>query len=494
MLAKRSKVTLEDYIRRKNKNKVSQYPTNNFSIIPSWNKEFVCLVGLENVVQFRLEWLDKTAYSSSNQHKTSGNLRTYPYTCAKCNTDVSCTWKRDVDSSILCDSCFRCCWKKDHWVFREPPETIIRSVSGSSSIFASSSQPGWNEPEAVFPLQHSSYSIQQQCDQQVAKNSKLHPDSPCYCSSCLYSDLSSSPSESFSDTSFQWSSSCSSSLCDGSSPSYLSFSSDLNSSSSSSMTSPSSGFPLVNPNQCISQKVTKSYRMETPLAKALIKDDKVEQEMKKEIEEWKMMNKSQSKEEKNGKMAALNAPSRQQILPKTQLLTPNVQRKSAKKYKMTIKELNTVHGNLQKVTPNVSSATSGSSTNTSGSGKSKPTIHYLPKTWSAVSGNARNQGSRSSAKKGPVTMDEKFSVEVQHQANLTHPSTAQISSASTHMFSSSQTALSTNQGKTNPWDNKWEATSNQKIDDKWIQKPKNSVKCTGSYASSSSSLFGQPTK
>ncbi|KAG7329745.1 hypothetical protein KOW79_005967 [Hemibagrus wyckioides] len=340
MLAKRSKVTLEDYIRRKNKNKVSQYPTNNFSIIPSWNKEFVCLVGLENVVQFRLEWLDKTAYSSSNQHKTS----------------------------------------------------------------------------------------------------------------------------------------------------------DLNSSSSSSMTSPSSGFPLVNPNQCISQKVTKSYRMETPLAKALIKDDKVEQEMKKEIEEWKMMNKSQSKEEKNGKMAALNAPSRQQILPKTQLLTPNVQRKSAKKYKMTIKELNTVHGNLQKVTPNVSSATSGSSTNTSGSGKSKPTIHYLPKTWSAVSGNARNQGSRSSAKKGPVTMDEKFSVEVQHQANLTHPSTAQISSASTHMFSSSQTALSTNQGKTNPWDNKWEATSNQKIDDKWIQKPKNSVKCTGSYASSSSSLFGQPTK
>lgn len=235
--------------------------------------------------------------------------------------------------------------------------------------------------------------------------------------------------------------------------------------------------------------------METPLAKALVKEDKVEQEMKKEIEEWKMMNKSQSKEEKTGKMAALNSPSRQQILPKTQLLTPNVQKTTtAKKYKMTIEELNTVHGNLQKVTPNVSSATSGSSTNTSGSGKSKPTIHYLPKTCSAVSGNARNQGSRSSAKKGPVTMDEKFSIEGQHQANLTHPLTSQISSASTHTFSLSQTALSTNQGKTDPWDNKWEATPNQKTEDKWIQKPKISMGSTGSYASCSSSLFGPPKK
>ncbi|KAK3567033.1 hypothetical protein QTP86_008972 [Hemibagrus guttatus] len=35
-------------------------PTDGFSIIPSWDKEFVCLIGLENVVQFRLEWLDKT--------------------------------------------------------------------------------------------------------------------------------------------------------------------------------------------------------------------------------------------------------------------------------------------------------------------------------------------------------------------------------------------------------------------------------------------------
>ncbi|XP_027004386.1 transcriptional repressor p66-alpha-like [Tachysurus fulvidraco] len=118
MLNSKCNVYLEDC----NKKKPLQDPTNGFSIIPSWDKEFVCLIGLENVVQFRLDWLDKAVYAASNQPRTRGKpreFRKYPYTCAKCNTDVSCTWKRDVDSSILCDSCSRCHWRKAHWLSRE---------------------------------------------------------------------------------------------------------------------------------------------------------------------------------------------------------------------------------------------------------------------------------------------------------------------------------------------------------------------------------------
>lgn len=51
-----------------------QGPTDDFSIIPSWSKEFSCLIGLEEVVQFRLERLDKTVYTAANKHGTRGTI------------------------------------------------------------------------------------------------------------------------------------------------------------------------------------------------------------------------------------------------------------------------------------------------------------------------------------------------------------------------------------------------------------------------------------
>ncbi|MCJ8732049.1 hypothetical protein PDJAM_G00206490 [Pangasius djambal] len=546
-----------------------QDPTNDFSIIPSWNKEFVYLVGLEEVVQFRLEWLDKTVYTAPNKHTTRGRPKKFPipavepatlpkdpYTCVKCTTDVSCSWKLDMNSSILCHACVKCSWRKDHWLYSGPTETIIKSISDNSSSLTSSSKPVWNDPqsmkEAVFPLQHSSHSVPQACDQQVPKNSlssssNFHPDSPFYCSSPLSSDLSSPPGF-YSDTSSQWSCSFSSddypyiyhsssspgsSLCDGSSPSYLPSYSDL-SSSSSSMSPTPSGCPPKNSSKWVSQKGKTPYWMETPLAKALLIDDKAEQETKKEKEEQLTRNKSQCKEEKTEKMAALSVLSsslNRRILPKTQsalpdsvpssspllsgskhqfqtqMLTPNLQKTtSAEKNKLTKEEgLKPGHGNLQKVTPNmscgyVSSTKSGSSTYTSDSGKSKSTICYLPTTWSAVSGNVRQQDSRSiprcfdENKKESFMKNEKFGTKVQHQASHSHPSSSRVSSAPTHASFLSQTALSSNQGKTIPQNKvKWEAGPNQKID-KWVQKPESFMGSHGSYSScsSSSSSFDQP--
>ncbi|XP_026792038.2 uncharacterized protein LOC113540054 isoform X2 [Pangasianodon hypophthalmus] len=547
-----------------------QDPTNDFSIIPSWNKEFVYLIGLEEVVQFRLEWLDKTVYTAPNKHRTRGRPKKFsipavvpatlpkdPFTCAKCNTDVSCSWKPDVNSSILCHACVKCSWRKDHWLSSGPTETIIKSISDNSS---SLSKPVWNEPrsmkEAVFPLQHSSHSVPQECDQQVPKNSlssssNFHPDSPFCCSSPLSSDLSSPPGF-YSDTSSQWSSSFSSddypclyhsssspgsSLCDGSSPSYLPSYSDLNSSSSSMSPSPS-GSPPKNSSKWVSQKGKTPYWMEFPLTKALLIDDKAEQETKKEKEEQLTRSKSQCKEEKTGKMAALSVPSsssNQRILPKTQpalpdsvpssspllsvskhqfqtqILTSDLQKTtSAEKNKLTMEEgLKPGDGSLQKITPNmscgyISSKKSGSSTYTLDSEKSKSTIRYLPTTWSAVSGSVRQQDSRSiprcfdDNKKESIMKNGKFGTKVQHQVSHAHPTSSRISSAPTHASFLSQTALSSNQAKAIPQNKaKWVAAPNQKID-KWIQKPESSMGSHGSYSSwssaSSSSSFDQLRK
>ncbi|MCI4377893.1 hypothetical protein PGIGA_G00208840 [Pangasianodon gigas] len=494
----------------------TQDPTNDFSIIPSWNKEFVYLIGLEEVVQFRLEWLDKTVYTAPNKHRTRGRPKKFPipavvpaalpkdpFTCVKCNTDVSCSWKPDVNSSILCHACVKCSWRKDHWLSSGPTETIIKSISDNSSSLTSSnlsSPPGF------------------------------------------YSDTSSQWSSSFSSEDYPCiyhSSSCpGSSLCDGSSPSYLPSYSDLNSSSSSMSPSPS-GSPPKNSSKWVSQKGKTPYWMESPLTKALFIDDKAEQEMKKEKEEQLTRSKSQCKEEKTGKMAALSVPSsssNQRILPKTQpalpdsvpssspllsvskhqfqtqILTSDLQKTSAEKNKLTMEEgLKPGHGNLQKITPNmscgyISSKKSGSSTYTLDSEKSKSAIRYLPTTWSAVSGSVRQQDSRSiprcfdDNKKESIMKNEKFGTKVQHQAAHAHPSSSRISSAPTHASFLSQTALSSNQGKTIPQNKaKWVAAPNQKID-KWIQKPESSMGSHGSYSScssassSSSSSFDQPEK
>lgn len=471
-----------------------------------------------------------------------------PYTCVKCNTDVSCSWKFDVNCSILCHSCVKCSWRKDHWLSSGPTETIIKSNSDNSSILTSSSNAVWNEPQslkqAALRLQHSSRSVPQECDQQVFKNSlssssNFHPDSPsCLCSP-LSSDLSSSPPDYCSDTSSHWSSSISSDncfssdsssscclsscgLCNGSSSSCLPSSSDL-SSSSSSMTPSASGSPPKNSSKWVLQKVKTPYWMETPLARALFKDDKGKKKKDKEKEE--QLTKSKCKEEKTGKMAALRVPSlssNQQILPKTQsalpdseqssspllrvskhqlqtrMLTPNPRKTTiAEENKLTMEEgLKTGHGNLQKVTPKVShghisSTNSGSSTYTSDSGKA--TVHYLPTSWSDVSGNVRQQDSTAiprcfdDNKKESIMKNKKFRTKVQHQASHAHPSSSWISSAPTRASFLSQTVLSSNQGKTKPQE-KWEAAPNQRI-----QKPKTSMGSHGSHpscslSSSSSSL------
>lgn len=210
-----------------------------------------------------------------------------------------------MNSNLLCNSCFKCSWKKDHWLSIKPTETINKSISDNSSILTASCQPVWNEfqsiMEAVFPLQNSSHSIPQQCDQQVLQNplsssSNFHPESPFYSSSSLSSDLSSSPPGHFSDASSNWrfsfssgdhfsrvyhsSSSCGSSLSDDSSPMYLPSSSDLSSSTSMTSSAPSSP-----PSKQVSQKVKTPYWMESSLAKALIQDDKAKKEMKKHEEE-----------------------------------------------------------------------------------------------------------------------------------------------------------------------------------------------------------------
>lgn len=289
------------------------------------------------------------------------------------------------------------------------------------------------------------------------------------------------------------------------------------------MTPSASGSPPKNSSKWVLQKVKTPYWMETPLARALFKDDKGKKKKDKEKEE--QLTKSKCKEEKTGKMAALRVPSlssNQQILPKTQsalpdseqssspllrvskhqlqtrMLTPNPRKTTiAEENKLTMEEgLKTGHGNLQKVTPKVShghisSTNSGSSTYTSDSGKA--TVHYLPTSWSDVSGNVRQQDSMAiprcfdDNKKESIMKNKKFRTKVQHQASHAHPSSSWISSAPTRASFLSQTVLSSNQGKTKPQE-KWEAAPNQRI-----QKPKTSMGSHGSHpscslSSSSSSL------
>lgn len=404
-----------------------------------------------------------------------------------------------MNSNLLCHSCFKCSWRKDHWISIKPTETINKSISDNLSILTTSCQPVWNEcqsiVEAVFPLQNPSHSIPQGCDQQVPKNplsssSNSHPESPFFSSSSLSSDLSSSPPGYFSDASSHWpssfssgdhfsrvyhsSSSCGSSLSDDSSPMYLPSSSDLNSSTSMTSSAPSSP-----PSQQVSQKVKTPYWMESSLAKALIQDAKAKKEMKKhEEEQQSRTNKSQSKKDKTGKMAASSVPSssssssNQQVLPKLQstiiysepsvspllsiskqevqtlVSTPNLQKTvSVEKSKLTVKEgLKKKRG--KKVNPNVSSGyvsstTSGSSTYTSDSGKSKSTVRKLPATWSAVSGNITQQDSRSvprcldDNKVGSATKNKKVSTKP-YQVPHTCPSLSLIGSVPSHVSRTAQ--------------------------------------------------------
>ncbi|KAI5103866.1 transcriptional repressor p66-alpha isoform X4 [Silurus meridionalis] len=195
MLGTKYNVSIKDYFQLKKKKEKLHDPSTDFSIIPSWNKEFVRLIGLEEVVQFRLDWPHtKNLHTATNKHKTKGRPKKFPisavavpatlpkdpYTCAKCNTDVSHSWKRDVNSSILCHSCFKCIWRKDHWLPSGPKETIKPSTNSFRSVL--------NEP--------------------MKEDAFFDPDSPVYCSSSRSSDLSFSPPGFYSDTTSNWSSSC----------------------------------------------------------------------------------------------------------------------------------------------------------------------------------------------------------------------------------------------------------------------------------------------
>lgn len=167
--------------------------------------------------------------------------------------------------------------------------------------------------------------------------------------------------------------------------------------------------------------------METPTAKALLKDDEAKQKTKDEKAEQSRRNKSQSKEDKSGKTAALSvlsSSSKWHILPKTpsappeleppmspllnvikhqfqtQLLTPHLQKMTiVEKFNLTMEEgLKPGHGNVHKVTPAVSRGyvsctTSGPSACLTDFGKSKSTVHSLPTTWTADSVNITQQDS-----------------------------------------------------------------------------------------------------
>ncbi|XP_053351524.1 uncharacterized protein LOC128521572 [Clarias gariepinus] len=173
---KRFNFSLKKHLLPKNKNNHLRDPTNDFSIIPSWNKEFVCLLGLEEVVQFRLEWQDKIVSTVPNKHRTRGRKKRFPipsvvpatlpkdpYTCVKCSTDVSCSWNRDGNCSVLCHTCFKCSWRKDHRLSSGPKETTDKSP-----ILTSFSQVVSNEPqvikEDVLPLLNPSHSTPEQSD------------------------------------------------------------------------------------------------------------------------------------------------------------------------------------------------------------------------------------------------------------------------------------------------------------------------------------------
>ncbi|XP_049338674.1 uncharacterized protein LOC111194275 [Astyanax mexicanus] len=291
-----------NYFRRQNEAKVEIDPTAVLSFIPSMNKEFLSLLGLEEVVQFRLELLDKFEYNvpkrrkgkakKKNNKSPTSAVEPYsppkdPLVCAQCSTDFSCSWEQDINGSFLCQSCLKCKWRKEHWCTTNLGGSAISPTSGglnSNHILSPSSQPETNNPEvqqeAAFPfIQWSASSNGQKRDQ---KDSRISVSPGSTSSSPLsftrfYSDPSSSlPSPSPSDP-LSSPINCSSPfytlyLSNGSSSSYYPSSSECNSSSSSMSSSP------PHCSQYSKKKVGAPYWMNTLVAKNSLKDSKDKEE------------------------------------------------------------------------------------------------------------------------------------------------------------------------------------------------------------------------
>lgn len=384
-----------------------------------------------------------------------------------------------MNSSLLCHSCFKCSWRKDHWLFNVPRETIIKSTSDNASI-TSTSQAVVNVPQSLQP---SSHSVSQECDKHVPNNSvssffDCYPDSP-FCSS---SDFSSSLPGYFSDTSshgssslspdyhcsciYCASSSCVSSLCESSSPLYLPTSSDFNSYSS---ISPS---PDSSPPNNSTKKVKIPYYMETPVVKVLLKDDKPKQKSRKEKDEQ-----SQYKEERMDALSIPSPLSNQHILFKTQSVTPDSEPSTSPLLNVGEHQLQTLI--LTKFSPNFQKTTIAEKLTLQD--ELKPAGHgNLQKvpTSVSVSGNVRQEDSSSIPR---CSLESIIGTNVQQFTAQAQSSSSLISSPSTHMSVSFQTTSSTNQGRAKPQKKvKWGATSNQNID-KWIQKPKTSMGSQGSH-------------
>ncbi|KAL6489945.1 hypothetical protein MHYP_G00002900 [Metynnis hypsauchen] len=358
------KCTTRDYCGHGNKKNVKCDSSAELSFIPSLDREFQYLLGLEEVVHFRL--LDKAVYNVPKTWNARGRKRKNdkkppilyvapstppkdPVICVECNTDFSCSWKQDMNGSFLCQSCFKCNWKKEHWSTSRPEETPIKTSSGiiSSPIPSSSSQHVRNNPEVKqeggIPLVNPSVSVSAKAQKLVPKMSactmsprstsssplsspNFYSDSSSYFPSSASLDLLSSPM-------YYSSSSYASSLSDGSCSPYLPSSSDLYSSSSSLSLSP----PCL-PKRYLNKKAGAPYRMGTLLAKNLLKDDKVNQEQTAEMRKyiWSKPPYSEEKTKKTATSGSLSAASSS--------LTPESSRLNLQKAKVP----NTASGMLSK--------------------------------------------------------------------------------------------------------------------------------------------------
>ncbi|XP_017555695.1 uncharacterized protein LOC108428859 [Pygocentrus nattereri] len=342
------KCTIRDYFRQGNKKNVKCDSSAELSFIPSLDREFPYLLGLEEVVHFRLQLLDKAVYNVPQMWNARGRKRRTnkkppilyvapstppkdPLICAECNTDFSCSWRQDTNGLFLCQSCFKCNWKKEHWSTSRPEETPIKSLSGiSSPIPASSIQHVRNDPqvkqEGGLPLDNPSVSVSAKAQKLVpimsaCTMSPHNTSSSPLSSPNFYSDSSSYASLDLLSLPMDYSSSSyTSSLSDGSCSPYLPSSSDLYSPSSSLSLSP----PCL-PKCYLNKKAGAPYRMGTLLAKNLLKDDKVIQDEKAEMRKynWNKPHYSEEKTEKTATSGSLSAASSSSTL---ESYRPNLQK------------------------------------------------------------------------------------------------------------------------------------------------------------------------
>ncbi|XP_023985753.2 transcriptional repressor p66-alpha-like isoform X2 [Physeter macrocephalus] len=81
-------------------------PAPEMNFLPSAaNNEFIYLVGLEEVVQNRLE-------TQAGRMSAAVVLSREPYMCAQCKTDFTCRWREEKGGAIMCENCMASNQKK----------------------------------------------------------------------------------------------------------------------------------------------------------------------------------------------------------------------------------------------------------------------------------------------------------------------------------------------------------------------------------------------